>query len=563
MPDIRELIEKYALQNAVKYGSAPKAGAVMGKLLGEHPELRGSAKEISLVIGSVLTDVSAMSLEEWQNRLRAIAPDLLEELSEKKVPSKGLPELKGVAGGVVMRFAPNPNGPPTIGSARGIIINSEYVKKYGGRFLLRFDDTDPVNKRPILEAYQWYIEDCEWLGASPDEVIVASDRLPLYYEVAEELIRRSAAYVCRCEQATFKRYKDAMETCPHRDQESAENLDLWRGMLDGTLDEGEAVLRIKTDILNKDPALRDWAAFRIVTTSHPRAGDRYRVWPLLDFESAVEDHLLEITHILRGKDLIDSERRQRYLYSHMGWEYPTTVHWGRVKIHQFGSFSTSTIRRAIEAGEYSGWDDPRLPTVRAMKRRGIQPQALRKFMIDMGVSETDISISMDNIYAENRKVVDTSANRRFFVKDPVPLNISGDVPEIVHPPLHPTSDRGFRDIPAGRNVLISRADLEEMAVGQKIRLKDFCNLEFIEIDPPEALSIGTDPATAKEMNLRIIHWAPADGKSVVVLRPDGTDRVIGEAGIADEIGRVVQFERYGFVRIESMGDEILACYAHR
>ena len=217
--DIREIIEKYALQNAVKYNAAPQTGAVMGKVMGEHPDLRPRAKEVAPVVASVLEEVAKMSREEWQSRLEEIAPQLLAELGEKKEPVRGLPPLKGTDGEVVMRFAPNPNGPPTLGSARGIIINSEYVRRYGGKFILRFDDTDPVNKRPMLEAYDWYLEDCKWLDATPDEVVIASDRLPKYYEIAEDLIQKGAAYVCSCDQATFKKYKGAAKPCPHRDQD--------------------------------------------------------------------------------------------------------------------------------------------------------------------------------------------------------------------------------------------------------------------------------------------------------------------------------------------------------
>lgn len=561
--DVRELIEKYALQNAVKYRAAPQRGAVMGKLMGEHPELRSRAKEISSLVGAALAEVERTGPDDWERRLEAIAPELLAELSEKKVPVKGLPPLEGAEKEVVMRFAPNPNGPPTLGSARGIIINSEYVKMYGGRLILRFDDTDPVNKRPMQEAYDWYLEDCRWLDAVPDEVVIASERLPMYYKIAEELIRMGAAYVCRCDQATFKRYKDASLACPHRDRDPEESLDLWDGMKGGALRPGDAVLRIKTDITHKDPALRDWAAFRIVTADHPRVGDRYRVWPLLDFESGVEDHLLGITHIIRGKDLMDSEKRQLYLYRHLGWEYPSTVHWGRIKIHQFGSFSTSALKKKIVAGEYKGWDDPRLPTVKALRRRGILAEALRKFMIDLGVSETDISISMDSVYAENRKLVDPQARRRFFVKDPVPVEIEGEVPLVVQVPFHPTGDMGHRQIPAGNTVLVSGDDLAEMGVGDGLRLKDLCNLEILALDPARARSLGMDPAEAKDMKLPIIQWCPIDGVPVKVMRPDGVDRGVGEVGIKEDEGRIDQFERYGFVRIDSVDDEVVAYFAHR
>ncbi len=559
MEDTRELIEKYALQNAVKYKAAPNAGAVMGKLMGEHPELRARAKEVSPLVKEVLAEIEKTSPEEWQKRLEAIAPELIVELSVKKEPDKGLPALDGAEKGVVMRFAPNPNGPPTLGSARGIIVNSEYVKKYGGKFIIRFDDTDPVKKRPMPEAYGWYLEDCNWLDAKPDKVITASERIDKYYPIAEELIRRGGAYVCACPQAVFKEHKDKGIPCEHRDQSIEQNLELWKQMLDGRLAEGQAVLRVKTDMSHKDPAIRDWPAFRIVTAPHPLVGDRYRVWPLLDFESAVEDHLLGTTHILRGKDLADSGSRQRYLYRYLGWEYPKVIHWGRIKIHQFGSFSTSKLRKAIEAGEYTGWDDPRVPTVRAMRCRGIRPEALRRFMIDLGVGETDISISMDSIYAENRKLVDQDANRYFFVWNPVSLQIEGDVPASGHAPLHPTIDRGWRDIPAGNNLFICRSDLEALKVGDNIRLKDLCNVEMTSLEPAGARFLGKDVGK----RTKIIHWAPADGPAVKVMKPDGIDEGIGEAGIAGELGKVVQFERYGFVRINFLGNPIVAYFAHR
>jgi glutamyl-tRNA synthetase len=222
--ETRELIERYALQNAVKYQAAPNQGAVMGKLMGEHPELRSQAKEIAPLIKEVLAEVEKTSPEEWQRRLEAVAPELLEELSVRREPQKGLSPLEGAENGVVMRFAPNPNGPPTLGSARGIIINSEYVKRYGGKFIIRFDDTDPAKKRPMIEAYGWYLEDCAWLGAVPDQVIKASERLPLYYPVAEELIQRDGAYVCQCPQEVFKEYKERGVACPHRDQTREESL---------------------------------------------------------------------------------------------------------------------------------------------------------------------------------------------------------------------------------------------------------------------------------------------------------------------------------------------------
>ncbi|WP_406671242.1 glutamate--tRNA ligase [Methanolobus sp. ZRKC4] len=564
--DDKKTVEKYALQNAVKYGQAPQIGAVMGRVMGECPHLRSKAKEVTPFIQEILGEVSKETPEQWQARLEKIAPELIEELCTKKEPDKGLKDLDVEEGQqVVMRFAPNPNGPPTLGSTRGIVVNSEYVKKYGGKFIIRFDDTDPQTKRPMLEAYDWYIDDCKWLGADPDEVVIASDRIPIYYDYARKLIEMGHAYVCFCDGADFKKFKDAKQACPHRDTSPEENLKHWEKMLSGDYEEKSAVLRIKTDIRHKDPALRDFGAFRIVKTPHPRpdVADKYCVWPLLDFEGAIEDHELGMTHIIRGKDLMDSEKRQSYIYGYLGWTYPKTTHWGRVKIHEFGKFSTSGLRNAIEEGEYSGWDDPRLPTLRALRRRGIMPEAIRKFMIDMGVGETDISISLDTLYAENRKIIDQKANRYFFVWNPVSIEITGTEPRTVTPPLHPTEDRGTRSIDVGSKLYVCNDDVGKFEVGSKIRLKDLYNIEITSLEPLQASYLDDSIETVKKEKMRIIHWAPVDGVPVTVLSPDGTFQGTGERQIATELDNVVQFERFGFCRIDDVDKEIVAYYTHK
>jgi glutamyl-tRNA synthetase len=560
--DINLLIKKYALQNAVKYNKTPQAGAVIGKVMA-NPEFRSRAREITTLVGEMLVEIEKMTLESREEELKKLAPELLEELKEKKEPEKGLPPLE-INGHLIMRFAPNPNGPPTLGSARGVVVNSEYTKKYKGKLIIRFDDTDPATKRPMLEAYNWYLEDCEWLGAKPDEVVIASDRVERYYEVAEQLIKKGGAYVCFCEQEEFKALKDAKNSCPHRDEKPEKNLESWKKMLSGDYKEQKAVLRIKTDIAHKDPAIRDWVAFRIIRTPHPRpeVGDKYCVWPLLDFEGAVEDHLLGTTLIIRGKDLIDSETRQRYIYNYMGWIYPMTMHWGRVQIHEFGKLSTSGIKKAIAEGTYTGWDDPRLPTIRAIRRRGIRPEALRKFMIDLGLGETDISLSLDTLYAGNRKIIDPIANRYFFVWNPVGLKVEGAEPKVAKAPLHPSRGE-FREISVGTTVLVCNNDVEILKLGEKLRLKDLYNIQITGISPLKAKFIGTDMDLVKKEKARIIHWAPPDGLKVRVLSPDGEYTGVGEPGIEKELNKVVQFERFGFVRIDSVNDEVIAYFTHK
>lgn len=558
---------KLALQNAYKYGKAPQAGAVMGKLLGTNPGLKAQAKELMPIVNQVLAEVGAMSPDEVKARLQGIAPELIEELHAKKETRKGLPELdtSGVGPGrkVTLRIAPNPNGPPSLGNARGIIVNHEYARMYDGVFIMRFDDTDPSIKRPMPEAYQWYVDQAKWLGCPPDMVVIASDRIPLYYEYAERLIAMGKAYVCFCDHDSFKELKDRGMPCAHRDASPEENMANWKAMLAGEFEE-KVVLRIKTDIRHRDPALRDWVAFRIVREPHPRTGDRYIVWPMLDFESAMEDHFLGVTHIIRGKDLMKTADKQRYVYDYLGWEYPHVSHWGRVRLQGFGKFSTSAMRRGIEAGEYSGWDDPRLPTVAALRRRGIEAEAIRSVMVHMGVTETDIEFSMDTLYAENRKIVDPRANRYFFVKDPVPLKVLNAPRTIAKAPLHPLDPgRGFREtcVCESPSLLITLEDREQAKPGSILRLKDLYNVRVASAEPFEAEYAGNDLAVLKQ-GAKIIHWAPADGLLVRVLGPDGEYHGVAEPGIRDELGRVVQFERFAFCRIDSVNGVVIAYYTH-
>ena len=554
---LKDLIRKQALDNARRHDGKAELKAVISGTIGEHPDLKQSAREIAFIARTVVEEINALSPDEQDHLIKEIAPELQQRTSVRRHKEEYLPALPQSAN-VVMRFAPNPNGPATLGSARGIVINSQYAQRYDGSFILRFDDTDPQTKRPMLEAYDWYLDDCVWLGASPDVVIIASDRIETYYRFAEQLIEQGAAYVCTCPQQQFKALKDARLACGDRERTPEQNLALWKKMLGGDFGEKEAVLRIKTDIEHKNPALRDWIAFRIIDVTHPR-GMTFRVWPMLDFESAIEDHMLGVTHIIRGKDLRDSEQRQRFLYNHFKWSYPFTLHWGRIKIHEYGKFSTSALKKQIEQGVFRGWDDPQLPTIRALRRRGFVAQAVRQFMLKLGITESDISVSLENLYAENRKLVDPIAKRYFFVPNPKMMSIRGVTPTIARAPVHPSKLDLVREIAVGSQVCISEADLK-FSCDDAIRLKDLYNVRITSKEPLEAEYAGSEITRG----LRIIQWAQPEGPLVEVLRPDGVDKGIGEQGIEKELDRVVQFERYGFVRIddvEQRGERLkIVCY---
>jgi glutamyl-tRNA synthetase len=239
--------------------------------------------------------------------------------------------------------------------------------------------------------------------------------------------------------------------------------------------------------------------------------------------------------------------------------------WGKIRMQEFGKFSTSELRKAIERGEYEGWDDPRLPTLRALRRRGFQPEAIRKFFISIGVTQTDIAVSMKNMYAENRKMIDPKAPRYFFVRNPVAVELEGFDYRIVKALKHPEGTE-YREIPTSNTVYLADTDVAKLMPGQHVRLKYLYTIKVESINPLRAAVVAeaTQPAPA---GMPVIQWAPTSGITVKVKRPDGMDEGLGELLIADEQDTVVQFERYGFVRIDAVaetekGIEVVAYFTH-
>jgi glutamyl-tRNA synthetase len=567
--ELRERVERaartHALLNAVKYDSDADVGAVMGPLMGENPEFREHADEVPGVVGGVVADVNALSPTERRAELEALAPEELAELeAEDEGDDHPLPELPNVDEdvGVVMRAAPNPNGPWHLGHARMPAVIGTYEERYDGRFICRFDDTDPETKRPDPDAYDAILDAIDYLGFEPDEVIRASDRLEVYYDHARELIDRGGAYTCSCPQAEFSDLKNAGEACPHRGKDAGTTREEFEAMVDGDYAAGEMVLRVRTDIEHKNPALRDWVAFRLIDRPHPRseAAD-YRCWPMLDFQSGVDDHLTGVTHIIRGIDLQDSAKRQRFVYDYFDWEYPEVIHWGHVQVDEYDvKLSTSTIKELIDAGDLDGWDDPRAPTIASLRRRGIRGRAIVDAMVELGTSTSNVELSMSAVYANNRDLIDDGADRYFFVRDGVEKAVDGG-PEAGHPPVHPEhGDRGRRDVPVPGAVLVEPGDVPP--VGDRVWLKGFGCVRHAD---DGFAYLGDDIAAVREEGVPVVHWVPATGGLPCRLRTmDGDVTGVAEPGLADaRVDEVVQFERVGFARLDDLGgEEAVAYFAH-
>jgi glutamyl-tRNA synthetase len=296
---------------------------------------------------------------------------------------------------------------------------------------------------------------------------------------------------------------------------------------------------------------------------------------MLDFQSGVDDHRTEITHIIRGIDLQDSAKKQRYLYDYFGWEYPEVVHWGHVQIDEYDvKMSTSTIKEKIESGELDGWDDPRAPTVSSVKRRGLRGEAIVDAMVELGTSTSDVDLAMSSVYANNRELVDDEAPRQFLVRDgfdartpdaeesysAIEVAIEG-APDVATPQVHPDhEDRGEREIPVGDSVLVERADLP--TEGERVWLK---GLGPVRYDGETFAFLDASIDVVREEGVDVIHWVSADDHEPVRLRTlHGDVHGYAEPGFESvDPDTIVQFVRVGFARCDRHdADESVAYFSH-
>ncbi len=577
--ELKEAIRKNALLNAFKHEGKADVGAVMGRILGEKPELRAKVKELATLIEAVVKEVNDLSFSEQKSRIEEKWPETL--LKEKTIEEKKLPPLPNVGNykQVVTRFSPNPDCVLHLGSARATILCHDYAKLYRGKFILRFEDTDPKIKRPVLEFYDRIRDDLAWLDCRQDEEYIQSDRIPIYYEYAERLLKEGNAYVCTCNPEDFRRKTVANKPCPCRGLPFEEQLERWNRMLEGDYKEGEAVVRVKTDLNHPNPAVRDWPALRVIDSKkcpHPRVGSKYHVWPLYNLASGLDDHLLGITHIIRGKEHLTNQVRQEYMYKYFGWKYPEAIHYGRLKITG-ASLSKSKIVQGIREGLYTDWDDPRLATFAALRRRGIYPEAIRKMIIDIGPKTQDVILSWENLYAYNRKILDSPADRYFFIQNPIELTVR-KLPKSFHSKLHlhpEHPERGYREYTTKPNdpessaqFWVSRTDFNLFTPRNTIRLMELFN---IAIDKANVYSVEATYESesyddSKRVGAHLVHWIPVgEDMPCEVVMPDASKA----EGIAERLCRklkpnsTIQFERFGFVRVDSNNNKLTAYYSHK
>ncbi len=576
---VRETAYKYALLNAVKHEGKPSLKAVVAKVVGEIPEIRKHIREIIEVIREVVNEVSKLTLEEQIKIIKKEWPELLSE--ERKEEKKELPPLPGaLPGRVITRFAPNPDYVIHLGNARPALLSYWYAEMYKGKMILRFEDTDPRTKASFPEAYERIKEDLRWLGIKWDKEYIQSMRLPIFYDILYKLIEKGGAYVDKCKASEFKKYRDSGKPCPHRDLPIETQLEELDKILEGHYGEGEAVIRVKTDLSHPDPSVRDWVAARIIDTTktpHPIVGEKYILWPTYNLAAAVDDHVMGITHILRAKEHISNTIKQSYLYNHMGWKYPETIHFGRLSLEGV-ILSKSKMRALVKEQGMEAYDDPRFGTISGLRRRGIVREALWEIIKDVGTKAIDAHISYVNLASINRSIIDPIATRYMGVEKPVyailkgfSTNIKARIPRLLN-----KNDYYEYIIKPDSTVAFSANDLKLFLNKGIVRLMGLGNfvLENIEVTEEQIIAIlnlhSLSHEDAKKLRASIIQWVlPPESTYLELVIPEAMKirriYMLVEKNIIEreKPGNHIQLYRVGFARIDSINeDKIVAIFSH-
>ncbi len=507
---------------------------------------------------------------------------------------------------IVTRFPPEPNGYLHIGHAKSIFLNFGLVKEFPGHCFMRFDDTNPINEDE--EYVQAILEDVLWLGFDWKDLLThASDYFQELYDFAEDLIQQGKAYVDSQSQDSIREQRGTLtvpgKASPFRDRSIAENLDLFRRMKSGEFDNGTHVLRAKIDMASPNINLRDPVIYRIRKVTHQRTGNDWCLYPMYDYTHCLSDALEGITHSLCTLEFEDHRPLYEWVLDQLDVPcHPRQIEFSRLNL-QYTVLSKRCLIQLVEEGHVSGWDDPRMPTISGLRRRGYTPESLKLFARRIGISKAENNIYMSVLEDCIREDLDSKAPRAMAVLRPlrvVLLNWPKDLVEELDAPVHQQfSDRGRRPIHMSREIFIEEDDFEEeppegfhrLVPGGEVRLRNAYVIRCEEIIKDASgkileLRCIYDPNTARGRKPEgrkvkgIIHWVSAahavqaevrlydrlfsqptpgsdhpDKNFLLDLNPNSME-VLSQAWLEPnlntaEVGTAYQFERLGYFCLDS------------
>ncbi len=441
----------------------------------------------------------------------------------------------GVADTVHTRFPPEPNGYLHIGSAKAIYINYSTAKKYGGLFNLRYDDTNPTKED--TEYVDSIYEDLCWLGATPSGgVYYGSDYFDQTYELAVKLIKDGKAYVCDLTKEQMSEYRGTLtepgKESPWRNRSVEENLDLFERMKNGEFPDGAKTLRAKIDMASPNINMRDPAIYRIVRIPHHRHGTKWCIYPMYDFAHPIQDALEGITYSLCSLEFENHRPLYEWVVNNCGFDKkPKQREFARLNV-TYTVMSKRYLRQLVETGLVDGWDDPRMPTLCGLRRRGYTPSAIFDFIKRAGIAKTESLVEIELLEHCIREELNSTAPRRICVTEPVKVIVDnypeGKV-EYFPVPNNPTdSEAGTRNVPFTKELYIEASDFSEVPPPKFFRMKPEgevrlmgayivkCNSvvkdengKLIEIHCTADLETGNGNPTDRKIK-GTIHWVSAN-----------------------------------------------------
>ncbi len=381
---------------------------------------------------------------------------------------------------IITRFPPEPNGYLHIGSAKAIMINYETAKKYGGQFNLRYDDTNPAKEDN--EYVESIYEDLHWLGAIPSGgIYYGSDYFDKCYEFAIKLIKDGKAYVCDLTAEEMREYRGTLtqpgKESPYRNRTVEENLELFERMKNGEFADGTHTLRAKIDMASPNINMRDPAIYRIVHTSHHRQGDKWCIYPLYDYAHPIQDALEGITYSLCSLEFENHRPLYEWVINNIGIDNkpnPKQREFARLNVTHT-VMSKRYLRYLVENNMVDGWDDPRLPTICALRRRGYTPSSIFNFVRNAGVAKANSLVDIEMLEHCIREELNATANRRICVKNPIKVvvtNYPEDKVEYFEVPNNPSVEgAGTREVAFTRELYIDESDFAEVPPSKFFRMK--------------------------------------------------------------------------------------------
>jgi len=558
--DLKKEIRKIALQNAVEHDGKTKDKVVLSKSLGTIPELKNNVKEVIPEIASIVSQVNGMSIEEQKTEIQNNFPEILDVKENVKEERVGLPPLEGAEQGkVVTRFTPAPNGYPHIGHAKAAIISEEYAKMYGGKLVLRYDDTNPEDTR--LEYWAAIKVGLDWLGIEFDEIKNTSDDIGLLYDKCVEMIKKNYAYVCTCKRDTISKNRKEMVSCECSMGDVKQNEERWERMFK-KYKPGEAIVRFRGDMESKNTVMRDPVLFRINDARHAQLAEEHRVWPSYDIAVAVEDSTDGITHALRSKEYELRNELYHAILDALDMRHPKMLEFSRLEFKGM-PVSKRILRPLIDEGKVSSYDDPRLPTLAALERRGITPEAIRKFTLSLSLTKADTLAPFDSLEAFNRKIVDENSIRLFMVKDPTTLTIRNLPNSTVELPNHPSNKMGTRKVMVEDSVFLSSDDVEGLKIGDQLRLMGLGNVKITSVNSEITGEFTGDERDVNFMKLQWVSQKNAHELKILIPQRLFVDDKFNEESLEKinvyvephylelKNGEEIQFVRFGYCRKDS------------